>query len=90
MSMLHLVCERCGFQVFVEHRYQAIGWHFKTADSPSLCPACVADTKLVESTAAPDVNAPPLAKPDVLQAHTPSGSPWWKSVDSRKSLHRDR
>ena len=47
MSMLHLVCERCGFQVFVETRFQATGWHFKTTDSASLCPACVADLKRV-------------------------------------------
>jgi hypothetical protein len=54
VSMLHLVCERCGFQVFVETRFQATGWHFKTTDSPSLCPACVADLKRVESTPAPE------------------------------------
>ena len=54
VSMLHLVCERCGFQVFVETRFDARGWHFKTADSPSLCPACVCDLKLIESTPAPE------------------------------------
>jgi hypothetical protein len=50
--LLHLVCEGCGFHVFVVHRHHATGWHFKTADSPSLCPACVADLKLVASTPA--------------------------------------
>jgi hypothetical protein len=49
MSMLQFVCEKCGFQAFVETPIEATGWHFKTADSPSLCTACMVDMKPVEA-----------------------------------------
>jgi hypothetical protein len=64
MTMLHLICERCGFQAFAETRFQAAGWQFKTSVQPSLCLACIADLKLIESLSSHERERRAAGKPD--------------------------